>query len=285
MNRRDSRTVLITGATNGIGRATATAAAAAGHHLLLAVRDTRRGDALRAELGRATGNRSVEVFRCDLADRASVAQCAAAVLERHAQLDVLINNAGTLQRTPRLSESGHELTFATNHLGPYQLTLRLLPLLRSAAAGRIVNVASTLHQRAALDPAALTTLENYGMFNAYARSKLANVLFTLALARREAEGPVRVNCLHPGAVASNILPGDSAPWRWLDRAAKALRVLTPPERGAATSLYLAFDPAAAEMHGLYLDEHQIPQPCAAAARDEALQEDLWRLSAAATGVG
>jgi NAD(P)-dependent dehydrogenase (short-subunit alcohol dehydrogenase family) len=276
---------MITGCTNGIGLATARAVVAADHHLIMAVRDTHRGHELRHELATTTRNTNIEVIECNLASRSSIDTCADRILQRYPALDVLINNAGTMLRKPRLSESGFELTFATNHLGPFQLTNRLLPSLAAAQLGRVVTVASAAHMRGVMDFDHLRGLHNYSMMRAYSRSKLANVMFSMALARRLEASSVRVNCLHPGIIGSNILPNDTLPWRVLGHLAKLLGLMASVEDGAATSLYLALSEAAADMQGLYLDEHQIPQLCSTQALSASLQERLWGLCAAATGTG
>ena len=130
----------------------------------------------------------------------------------------------------------------------------------------------------------LTSTQNYSMMGAYARSKLANVMFANALARRTENSNLRVNSLHPGTINSSILPTDGVMWPLLQKAAAALGIMKSTELGAATPLYLALDPAAADLQGKYFDEHQSAQPCAPMAKQVNLQERLWALSAAATGI-
>jgi NAD(P)-dependent dehydrogenase (short-subunit alcohol dehydrogenase family) len=173
---------------------------------------------------------------------------------------------------------GIELTFATNHLGPFLLTRLLLPALASTA--RIINVASKVHYRGRMD---LQTVDDpgarYSSTAAYARSKLANVLDTFALAAQLAGSGITVNCLHPGVVATNLLPG------WLNLIRPLFkRVILNAEQGARTTLYLALDTHAGALHGQYLDEHQQVQPAAAAARDPALQGQLLGRSLRWTGL-
>jgi NAD(P)-dependent dehydrogenase (short-subunit alcohol dehydrogenase family) len=177
----------------------------------------------------------------------------------------------------RTSVDGFELTFATNHLGPFLLTALLSDHLDKAA--RILMVASRIHYRGRLDLAAVTNPRaRYGATAAYARSKLANVMHTFALARRMAGSGISVNCLHPGVVATNLLP------RWL-RVIKPLltRVMFDAERGALTSVYLALDPSVAGITGRYFDEYQFPRAASPLANDLELQESLWKMSAAWTG--
>jgi NAD(P)-dependent dehydrogenase (short-subunit alcohol dehydrogenase family) len=177
----------------------------------------------------------------------------------------------------RTSVDGFELTFATNHLGPFLLTALLSDRLDKAA--RIVVVASRIHYRGRLDLAAVTDPRaRYGATDAYARSKLANVMHTFALARRMAGTGISVNCLHPGVVATNLLPG------WL-RVIKPLftRVVFDAERGARTTVHLALAQSAAGATGRYFDEYQLPRAASPLANDVELQESLWNVSAVWTG--
>jgi NAD(P)-dependent dehydrogenase (short-subunit alcohol dehydrogenase family) len=225
-----------------------------------------------------TPGADVTVVRCDLADLASVRAAAREVLGRFARIDRLINNAGIVSTRHRFSKDGHELTFATNHLGPFLLTRLLLPAV--APGARIINVSSKMHYRGRMD---LDTVDDprarYRAVAAYSRSKLANVLDTFVLARKLAGSGITVNCLHPGIVNTNLLPG----WLNLIRPLFKRFILTP-EQGARTSLYLALDPHADALQGQYLDEQQQVQPAAAAAQDHQLQDKLLDWSARWTGL-
>jgi NAD(P)-dependent dehydrogenase (short-subunit alcohol dehydrogenase family) len=172
-----------------------------------------------------------------------------------------------------MSVDGFERTFAVNHLGPFLLTSLLLD--RMQRPGRIVNVASRVHYQGTLDlNRAANPQAPYAARGAYAQSKLANVLHTLALARRLDGTGITANCLHPGVVATNLLP----PWL---RAIKPLisRVILDAERGAQTTLHLALSQSVAQVSGRYFDEHQVEQPPSSAARSVPLQEALWLASA------
>jgi NAD(P)-dependent dehydrogenase (short-subunit alcohol dehydrogenase family) len=173
---------------------------------------------------------------------------------------------------------GHELTFATNHLGPYLLTRLLLPAL--APGARIINVASKVHYRGRLDLDSVDDRDaRYSSIAAYSRSKLANVMDTLILDRQLAGSGICVNCLHPGVVATNLLP------RWLNLIRPLFkRFILSAERGARTTLYLALDARAGALHGQYLDENSQVQTPAAAARERALQDLLLTRSARWTGL-
>ena len=272
-----SELAVITGTTHGIGRVTSRELARAGKTVVMLCRDVSAAGAVRAEILRHAPRARIEVVRCDLASLASVREAAARVRRDYPPLGLLVNNAGMVSTRRRTSVDGFELTFATNHLGPFLLTALLSDHLDEAA--RIVMVASRIHYRGRLDLAAITDPRaRYGAKAAYAQSKLANVMHSFALARRMAGTGISVNCLHPGVVATNLLP------RWL-RVVKPLitRVMFDAERGARTTLYLALDPGVAGATGRYFDEYQLPRAASALANDVELQESLWKMSAEWTG--
>lgn len=272
-----SELALITGTTHGIGRVTSRELARAGKTVVMLCRDLRAATAVRDEINRHAPRATVEAVRCDLASLASVREAAAAVRRDYPRLNLLVHNAGMVSTRRRTSVDGFELTFATNHLGPFLLTALLSDRLDKAA--RIVMVASRIHYRGRLDFDAVTNARaRYGATGAYAGSKLANVMHTFALARRLAGTSISVNCLHPGVVATNLLP------RWL-RIIKPLltREMFDAERGARTSLYLALDPSVAGITGRYFDEYQLPRSASPLANDIEVQESLWNMSALWTG--
>jgi NAD(P)-dependent dehydrogenase (short-subunit alcohol dehydrogenase family) len=273
-----SGVAVITGTTHGIGRVTSRELARAGRTVVMLCRDLPAAHAVREEIIRQVAAATVQVVHCDLASLASVREGAAAVRRDFPRIDLLINNAGMVSTRHRMSVDGFELTFATNHLGPFLLTA----LLRDAfgKAARIVNVASRAHLRARMHLELVTDPRaRYNPTAAYAQSKLANILFTFALARRLSGTGICVNCLHPGVVATNLLP------RWL-RLIKPLLspVILDPERGARTTLYLALSAEVAGVTGRYFDEHQNPRAASPLAQDVELQETLWKRSAQWTGV-
>jgi NAD(P)-dependent dehydrogenase (short-subunit alcohol dehydrogenase family) len=264
---------VITGTTHGIGAVTARELARAGFTVVMLVRDPDAGQRQARLLTETVSGACIEVIACDLASLASVAQAGAQVRQRHAALTLLINNAGRVTLSRQLSVDGYELTFATNHLGPFLLTELLRPAMASAA--RIVSVASCVHVKGKADfdrvPQALGP---YSAQAAYARSKLANVMHTLALARRVGSDGPTVNCLHPGVVASNLLP------RWLQIIKPWITPVTfDNERGARSSLHVALHADFATRTGCYVDEYQQVVAPAALARDIEQQERLWALSA------
>lgn len=279
---------LITGTTSGIGRETARALAADGQHLVMACRDEIRARELAATLKAETGNDAIETLACDLSSLASVRRAAVEFRARHDHLDLLINNAGTMTTRFQKSVDGLELTFAVNYLGPWLLTRLLLDSLAAGTAARIVTVASTIHQRGELDPAALEaetgTLSGRGFSGmaAYARSKLGNVMATVSQAGLLADTGVTANCLHPGVVGTNITGDTNALLRL------GMKLISPfildQTRGAATTLYLARDPATAGSSGNYYDEHQKIAEMHPAAQDKAARDRLWSWSSEFCGI-
>jgi retinol dehydrogenase-12 len=264
---------VVTGTTHGIGQVTARELARAGYALVMLCRDLDAGRRVGAEIAAQVPRAPIHVVYCDLSSLASVQTGARTVRNRFDRVALLINNAGMVSGRHRMSADGFELTFATNHLGPFLLTKLLLD--RMSDTGRIVNVASRAHYRGRLDLERIADARApYNGIAAYAQSKLANVMFTFALARRLAGTRISTNCLHPGVVATNLLP------RWL-RLIKPLitRVIFDAERGARTTLYLALSDEVASISGRYFDEHQRVQPASPLASDLALQEGLWERSA------
>lgn len=260
---------VITGTTHGIGRVTSRELAKAGYAVVMLCRDDSAASRVRQEIVAQVPGADVHAVHCDLASLASVRECAQAVRRDFGRIDLLINNAGRVSMRHQLSADGFELTFATNHLGPFLLTRQLLD--RMNGRGRIVNVSSRIHYKGRLDLRQVADPEaRYDAQAAYAASKLANVMHTLALARRLSGTDVTANCLHPGVVATHLLP------RWLRLIKPLISKVIDAERGARTTLYLALSPEVAGVSGRYFDEHQRQQPPAAAAADVTLQEALWQ---------
>lgn len=270
------KTILITGASGGIGLEAAIALAQGGARVALVGRDAGRTDAAVAQVKRRSGSTQVESLLCDFSSQGSIRKLAAEVRARYPRLDVLINNAGGGNRTRTITGDGIEATFAVNHLGYFLLTNLLLDLLISSAPARIVNVSSVGHYRGTIDFDDLGFARDYSMVKAYSRSKLGNVLFTRLLARKLQGKGVTVNTLHPGAVATNIW--SSAPgWAKPLLAVFKLFMLSPAA-GARTIVYLASSPEVGEQTGLYFEKNR-PKAPARLARDDALAERLWAESA------
>lgn len=267
-----SDVAVVTGTTHGIGRVTARELAKAGYPIVMLCRDLEAAQRVRQEILTGMPQAAVHVIRCDLSSLASVREAAAEVRGQFDRIALLINNAGIVSSWHRMSADGFELTFATNHLGPFLLTRLLLD--RMAGKGRIVTVASRAHYPGRLDLAEIANPRaRYHARAAYAQSKLANVMHTFALARRLAGTGMTVNCLHPGIVATNLLP------RWLQIVKPLIsRQTFDSERGARTTLFLALSNDVAGVSGRYFDEFQAEQMASDAANDVRLQEELWQAS-------
>jgi len=265
-------TVLVTGANSGLGRATAEALAAGGDEVVLAGRSEERTrpvlDAIRARRPEAR----IEFLRLDLSELASVERAARAFLDSARPLDALVNNAG-IAGTEALSADGFDLTYATNHIGPFLLTRLLLPALERAPQGRIVNVSSIAHMRVTgLDWSLLErrAAPRRSGFPDYAATKLMNVLHAKELARRLTGTSVTTYAVHPGGVRTNIWRALPPPIQW------GLKLfLISSEKGAETQVYCATAPALAGVSGRYWEKcRQVA--CNPLADDPALAAELWR---------
>lgn len=265
--------MLVTGATDGIGRETARELVRCGATVIVHGRRAARAHEVVTELATIAGSGATvpEPVLGDFASLEDVRRMASELLERGAVIDVLVNNAGVYMNEAQSTRDGFEMTFAINHLAPFLLTHLLLPRLRESAAARIVNVSSMAHERGTIDLAALGSTQGFEPYRAYASSKLANVLFTVELARRVGPG-VTVNALHPGVVSTKLLT-EGFGMRGGDSLAQ----------GAATSVRLALAPELAAVSGRYFS-HGREAPTAAAARDRELARAFYEKSCVMTDV-
>lgn len=279
----ENKTILITGANDGIGRATAERLAARGAHLVLACRNEAKGQLVAKAITEATGNHRIDTLPLDLSSLASVRAAADEFLAEHPKLDVLINNAGVYTEQLEVTEDGYELQFQVNHLGHFLLTVLLLPAIRCCRqCSRVINVSSALHLKGGLDFGSLRGepgAKHYNGTKAYAQSKLANVLFTMELDRRLSD-ELTTNCLHPGVVGTRLANKKAgAVTRTVWSLYKPFAI--KPERGADTSVYLASSPEVNDVSGRYFDENQCLQKPSSIARNEHLARRLWKYSEAA----
>lgn len=275
------QTIAITGATSGIGRAAAVALARNGARIIALVRDTSRGEGLRREVAALTGDETrLSVIECDLASFDSVRAAAAWVRSQAERLDVLINNAGLIAPTRRVTVDGHELTMQVNHLSHHLLTAELMPVM-AATGARIVTVSSDAHFAAwrGLDFDDLEIEKRWTSFGAYARSKLANIMFAYELARRLEGTRITSNVMHPGVVSTGFgREGWGAQgWLWDYFVPK----LTP-EQGADTVVFLATSPAVAGVSGRYWYRRK-PKRSSPVSRDARAWSRLWEWTESVTG--
>ena len=256
------KTALVTGSTDGIGRETARQLLERGLHVLVHGRSQRKASQYAEQLARGQqGSRATPVWG-DLSSMEQVAALARQVREQSPALDVLINNAGVFERSRHLTPDGFEMTMAVNHFAPFLLTRLLLPAVAAAPAGRVVTVSSIAHQSGSLDLDDLTFAHGYDGYEAYATSKLANILFTRSLARRLADTPVTANALHPGVIDTKLL-----------HAGFNMRGASV-QQGARTSVYLALSDEVAGVSGKYFIDCRDATP-SRLARDARVAEALW----------
>jgi NAD(P)-dependent dehydrogenase (short-subunit alcohol dehydrogenase family) len=267
---------LITGATSGIGKATALGLARAGANVVLVARNAEQGETIRAEIRNQSGNEAIELLIADLSSQVAIRQLAHDFLARHQTLHVLINNAGVMMGQRSTTVDGIETMLAVNYLAPFLLTNLLLTVIKASAPARIINVAS-VPANVKINFADLQATRKYSGFGQYQHTKLALVLFTYELARRLQGTGVTVNCLHPGTVNTNILRN---PPPLIGLAAKiplASLIFISPERGAETSLYLATSPEVEQVTGKYFIKKKEARS-AKESYDEQVAQRLWRVS-------
>lgn len=267
--------VVVTGATGGVGRALSAALAAAGAQVVMVCRDAERGEAVRRDVAASATGSEPELVLADLADLSSVRRAAEEIGGTHQRLDALVNNAAVFSRTRRTSVDGYELMFATNHLGPFLLTNLLVDPLHAAAPGRVLTLSAP--STVALDFDDLQGERTFKPLRAFGASKMANLLFTFELARRNASGDLVANAIHPGLVRSDLMHDAPAPLRWATRLASR-----SPETAAATIVPIALGEEGNTGDGQLLKAGK-PVATNSYSRDPANQRRLWRDSCALTG--
>jgi retinol dehydrogenase-12 len=271
---------VVTGASSGIGAAAAVELARLGATVVPVGRDQGRLEAVAADVRSANPAGGADPLRADFASLGSVRRLAKEVRERHSEVHVLVNNAGLVAGKRALTEDGYETTFQVNHLSPFLLTNLLLDTLKRSPGARVVTTSSDAHRGAVLELDDLQGERKWSSWSAYGKSKLANILFTRALARRLEGTGVAANSLHPGVIRTRLGRGTPLPIRIGWRVAGVF--FSSPGHGASTIIHLASTPEGAEVSGRYFVDSREARPSAQAMDDE-LAEGLWRASEALAG--
>ena len=268
--------VIITGANSGIGKATSTELAKTGATIIMLCRDFTRGNSAVKDVRSLSGNDSIYMYLCDLSSLSSIENCCKELKNKLKRIDVLINNAGVILPGYHQTKDGYELQFGVNHLGHFLLTNRLLEIIISSAPARIINLTSGAHKSGKIHFEDINLKNNFTFWKAYSQSKLANVLFTYELAQRLKGTGVTVNCLHPGAVATNMgINRQTGFGKFITRLLKPF--FQTPEKGASTSIYLATSNEVKEVSGKYFYRKK-PIESSKSSHDKDLAKRLWKLS-------
>jgi NAD(P)-dependent dehydrogenase (short-subunit alcohol dehydrogenase family) len=256
--------ILVTGSTDGIGMATALELVMRGATVIVHGRTKERAELALEKLARVSSGGRVVCVHGDFSSLAHVRSMADEIKRRFSRLNVLVNNAGMVSNIRRTSVDGYELTFAVNHLAAFLLTILLLDLILKSSPARIINVSSMVHSGASIDFDDIQMERGYSGMRAYSRSKLANILFTYALARRLLGTNVSVNALHPGVIDTKLLRTNYSGG-------------LPPEEGAKTPVFLALSPQVDRVTGGYFVDRRQTRS-SPLSYDEELQERLWGIS-------
>ena len=275
------KSVLVTGGTGGIGKATASGLAALGARVGITGRDQARAAAAAVSIRATTGNAAVDAFAADMSVQAGVRRLAAQVADTYPRLNVLVNNVGGFWAHRHVTADGLERTFALNHLAPFLLTNLLLDRLTASAPARIVTVSSGAQAMGRIDFDDLQGERNYSGQRAYSQSKLANVMFTYELARRLEATGVTATVLHPGVVRTSFGAEDQAHFAIMIRVARPF--MKTPAQGAVTPIYLASSPQIEGVTGQYFANRK-PKTASKAAYDTAIAARLWQASASLAGM-
>jgi retinol dehydrogenase 12 len=273
----EGKVFLVTGATEGIGKAAAHEFARRGAVLVLVARSREKGERVVQEIAARSGNEHVELLLGDLSRIADVRAVADRFRASHDRLDVLVNNAGALFLDYRTSDDGLEMTFALNHMAYFVLTTALLELLRATPGSRVVSTSSGAYRTSKIDLATIAKRNGKAGLAAYADSKLATILFTRELARRLGARSTAI-CFHPGFVRTAFGSNNPGAAAWLIQALASMFGRTP-EKGAETLVWAATSAEAAGLGGEYVQDCK-PQRTTKRARDEGLAKGLWELSEA-----
>ncbi len=280
MAEMGGKVVVITGATSGIGWVAAEKLAGMGARIVMIARDRSKGDAALARLREAGPRAAHSAHYADLSTIAEMKRVVGEIAATEPRVDVLINNAGALFSSRQLTTDGLEMTFATNHMSYFVVTLGLADRLRATPGARVVNTSSDAHRRARLDFDDLQSAKGYRGFPVYGRSKLCNILFTRELAKRWIDTGVTVNCLHPGFVSTRFGDQSGGMFQRLIQVAKLFAI--SPEEGAETIIYLATSDEVAKESGKYFYKCRVVSPTKEG-QDDLAARRLWEESARLAG--
>jgi NAD(P)-dependent dehydrogenase (short-subunit alcohol dehydrogenase family) len=268
------RVVMVTGANAGMGKEISLALAGMGANLIMVSRDRGRGEAARKDVVSASGNQEVELLLGDLSSQQSIRRLVQDFKASHAQLHVLVNNAGMSLPTRHQTADGIETVFATNHLGPFLLTNLLLPVLVASAPARVVTVSSGVQAMAKIDFDDLQSAKSYSEIRSYNQTKLANLLFTYELARRLSGTGVTANALEPGFIKTNLkVPFPFSLFSFMRGR---------PVEGAKPTVFLATAPEVEGVSGKFFNNKSVATVSSKASHDEAAAKRLWQISAELT---
>ena len=278
----ENKVCLITGATNGIGEEAAKELNKMGAEIVFVARNEGKGEQLKAELKEATGKEPTMIL-ANLSSQAEVKSAAEKFLSMEKPLDILLNNAGIMNRERSITEDGLEEVFSVNHLAYFTFTLMLIDKLKSTEGSRVVNVASGAHQFVKeMNFGDLQSEKVYKPMQVYGQSKLANILFTKSLANKLMDHGVTVNCLHPGFVSTGIGSNNKGIWNILMSLARPFARNT--DKGAETSVYLCSSPEVKDISGEYFVDCKI-EKVSDAAKSSDQADKLWKISSELTGLG
>jgi retinol dehydrogenase 12 len=266
---------LITGATEGIGKVTATVLARKDYAVVLAARNEAKAATVAREIVASTGNRDVDYLTADLRSLAQLHRLTETFTLRYPRLDVLINNAGIVMPQRVLTEDGYETTFQVNYLSQFYLTHLLLNELTKSPQGRVINLSSSVYRAGKFDPDNLQSERGFSTIRAYAASKLLVLLFTIELAHRLKPTRITANAVHPGIVRTPMMRGAPGVLRVISYA--ALPFSLSPDKGAATSVFLASSPDSTQVSGRYFTNAK-SKNVKTAYNTQENRELLWNLS-------
>jgi len=269
--------IIITGANTGIGKETARRLAYTGATIIFACRDQAKTLPVIQEIQQETKNSHLEFIRLDIGDLASIKEFVKEFQQRHQKLNILINNAGINIPERKLTKDGFECQFGINHLGPFYLTTLCLDTLKNSSPSRIINVASNAHEDAKINWEDLMSEKEYSMLPAYGQSKLATVLFTKELSRRLESSNVKVVCLHPGAVRTELTRDIAKKWIFKVILAIARPFQKSPEEGAQTTIYCALEDEEKLVGGAYYVDLKVKKENSLA-RNEENGRRMWEVS-------